>query len=216
MVSHREEFCRLALMAGANRRELCRRFGIAPMTGFKWLRRFEAEGPAGLADRSRRPLSSPERSSAAAEAQVLAVRAAHPAWGGRKIRRVLQNEGAPTVPAASTVTAILRRHGMLEGPRAASRGPMCASSTPARTISGRWTSRVTSRWRRGAAIRSPCWTTTRASPWRSGPAATSRTGRCGGAWRRCSPALACPGASCPTTARPGARLGARSPPWRSG
>lgn len=118
IVLHREEFCRLALLAGANRRELCRRFGIGPATAYKWLGRFKAEGSAGLVDRSRRPLLSPERSSAAVEAQVLEVRAAHPAWGGRKIRRVLQNEGVRCVPAASTVTAILRRHRMLDGPGA--------------------------------------------------------------------------------------------------
>lgn len=121
IVSHREEFCRLALTAGANRRELCRRFGIGPATGYKWLDRFRAEGVAGLSDRSRRPLTSPERSSAAVEAQVLEVRAAHPAWGGRKIRRVLQNKGAPVVPSASTVTAILRRHRVLDGPGAGER-----------------------------------------------------------------------------------------------
>jgi transposase InsO family protein len=44
---------------------------------------------------------------------VLAVRDDHPCWGGRKIRRVLANEGLAEVPAASTVTEILRRHGRL-------------------------------------------------------------------------------------------------------
>jgi ABC-type spermidine/putrescine transport system permease subunit II len=48
-------------------------------------------GKAGLADRSRRPQHSPGRRSAAMEGLVLAVRDAHPAWGGRKIRRRLQD-----------------------------------------------------------------------------------------------------------------------------
>lgn len=116
MESHREEFCRLASSPGANLRELCRRFAIAPTTGYLWLGRWRAEGRAGLADRSRRPASSPLRTPPALEAEVLAVRQAHPAWGGRKIRRVLEMDGlAP--PAASTVTAILRRTGRLDGPR---------------------------------------------------------------------------------------------------
>lgn len=38
------------------------------------------------------------------------MRKKHQAWGGRKIRRVLQNQGHEVVPAASTITAILRRH----------------------------------------------------------------------------------------------------------
>src|SRR5262249_1063183 len=52
--------------------------------------------------------------SAELEGQVLAVRAEHPAWGGRKLRKVLENEGVANPPSASTITEILRRHGLLE------------------------------------------------------------------------------------------------------
>jgi transposase-like protein len=55
VLSQREEFCRLALGPGANVRMLCRRFGISPTTGYKWLDVYRAEGVAGLSDRSRRP-----------------------------------------------------------------------------------------------------------------------------------------------------------------
>ena len=118
IVEERGEFCRLALSPGSNVRELCRRFGISPARGYVWLGRFKAEGLKGLADRSRRPLSSPWRTMAEREAAVLAVRAEHPVWGGRKIRRVLENEGLERPPAASTITAILRRHDLLNGPGA--------------------------------------------------------------------------------------------------
>jgi transposase InsO family protein len=50
------------------------------------------------------------------EARVLAVRTDHPVWGGRKIRRVLQDDGVAEAPSASTITDILRRHGRLDGP----------------------------------------------------------------------------------------------------
>ena len=43
-MSLREEFVQLALQAGVNRRELCRRFGIAPKTGYKWLMRYARAG----------------------------------------------------------------------------------------------------------------------------------------------------------------------------
>jgi transposase InsO family protein len=118
IMSQREEFCRLALTPGANVRELCRRWRIGSATAYKWLARYGREGVAGLENRSRRPLTSPARSSAQMEDQVLAVRAEHPVWGGRKIRRVLQDEGLAKPPAASTVTAILRRHDLLDGPGA--------------------------------------------------------------------------------------------------
>ena len=118
LMASREEFCRLAARPGANIRELCRRWGVSPQTGYKWLERYRREGVAGLADRSRRPVASPGRTSQAVEAMVLEVRKAHPAWGGRKIRRVLENEGLAGAPSPSTISAILRRRGWLDGPRA--------------------------------------------------------------------------------------------------
>jgi transposase InsO family protein len=107
----REEFIQLALV-GANLSALCRRFGISRKTGYKWLGR-RASG-AGVADRSRRPVSSPKRTEAAREAAVLVLRAEHPSWGGRKIRRRLLDLGAATAPAASTISGILRRHGLID------------------------------------------------------------------------------------------------------
>ena len=116
VVDQREEFVRLALSPGANVSELCRRFGIRRSNGYKWLGRYLAAGRAGLEDRSRRPRSSPERTSAAIEAAVLEVRAASEGvWGGRKIAAALRRAGAAAVPSASTVTQILRRHGELVG-----------------------------------------------------------------------------------------------------
>jgi transposase InsO family protein len=116
-MDRREEFVRLAGLAGANRSELCRRFGVSRSNGYKWMGRHAAEGPAGLEERSRRPLRSPGQASGELAAAVLAVRAAHPRWGGRKIRRVLQDAGV-AAPAASTITEILRRAGQLDGPGA--------------------------------------------------------------------------------------------------
>ncbi len=114
VMDQRREFVRLALQEGANRRELCRRFGISPTVGYKWLARFQS-GDAELADQSRRPHKSPGRSEAAIEAAVVVLRDAHPAWGARKIAGCLDREGLE-VPAISTVHAILRRHGRIVPP----------------------------------------------------------------------------------------------------
>jgi transposase InsO family protein len=114
MKTERGEFVRLALQPGANKSELSRRFGVSRSNASKWLKRYTAEGEAGLAERSRRPHTSPGQTPETVEAAVLAVRArSNGVWGGRKIARVLHNEGWVAVPAASTVTAILRRHGEL-------------------------------------------------------------------------------------------------------
>jgi transposase InsO family protein len=119
VIEERREFVRLAMQEGANRRELCRRFGIHADTGYKWLSRFAA-GDAELGDRSRRPHSSPRRSEAMMEARVLSVRDAHPAWGARKLARCLEREGIKP-PALSTVHTILRRHGRVVPPAGAAR-----------------------------------------------------------------------------------------------
>jgi transposase InsO family protein len=108
----RLEFVMLASVEGANVRNLCRRFGVSPTTGYKWLERWRLEGTAGLQERSRRPQTSPSRSATATEKAVLSVRAEHPAWGGRKIARRLKDLGQELIPVPSTVTAILKRHGI--------------------------------------------------------------------------------------------------------
>ena len=101
VMDQRREFVRLALQEGTNRRELCRRFGISPDVGYKWLRRWQA-GDHELADQLRRPKSMPKRSVPEVEARVLAVRDKHPAWGARKLTRCLEREGL-AAPACSTV-----------------------------------------------------------------------------------------------------------------
>src|ERR1700682_3502024 len=106
-MSQRHEFVMLFEQEGVNRRELCRRFGISPTIGYRLLARYRGNGKAGLADPARRPRHSPARTSAEMEERVPAVRDEHPAWGGRKIRRRLQDIGHHRVPSASTVTAVL-------------------------------------------------------------------------------------------------------------
>ena len=114
MREQRAEFVGLARQPKANRRALCRHFGIAPTTGYKWLRRYAAEGAGGLQDRSRGPPRSPGRTPAVMEQAVLALRAQHPTWGARKLRVLLARQGVQPLPAVSTSSASLRRHGALD------------------------------------------------------------------------------------------------------
>lgn len=112
-MQQRREFVELASQEGANRRELCRRFGIHPDTGYKWLGRWTSGEE--LTDRSRRPRSSPGRTEVSIEERILTVRDAHPAWGARKIARCLERDGV-ACPAHATVHAILQRHGRITAP----------------------------------------------------------------------------------------------------
>ncbi|UWE09510.1 IS481 family transposase [Actinacidiphila bryophytorum] len=76
--------------------------GISRATGHKWVRRWRAEGDAGLADRSSRPRATPHRTPATVEARVCELRQARK-LGPARIGPIL---GLP----ASTVHRILTRH----------------------------------------------------------------------------------------------------------
>jgi transposase InsO family protein len=89
--------------------------GVSRATAYKWLRRWRAEGLAGLADRSSRPHRSPGRTAAEVEAAVIELRMATRA-GPHRI-------GWELGMAPSTVHAVLRRAGLsrldrLDGPTA--------------------------------------------------------------------------------------------------
>jgi len=78
--------------------------GVSRQTATKWVRRYRAEGPDGLEDRSSRPRRSPR---ALAPEQVAAILAARHELG------VGPHRLAPVVGSPrSTITGVLRRHGL--------------------------------------------------------------------------------------------------------
>ena len=148
--------------------ELCARYGISRKTGYKWLERFDAEGRRGLVDRSRAPHHCPHRIDAVTAELLCAARRKHPDWGAGKLLDFLAPRH-PTVewPAVSTVAICSRgaawcRSAGVGGPT--NTPGSCHRPRPSPTISGRWTSRDSSR--RGmasTAIRSRSRTSTPAS-----------------------------------------------------
>ena len=98
--------------------ELCGRHGVSRKTGYKWLRRYEEEGPLGLRDRSRRPDRSPNRTRGEIEELLVAFRRQHPRWGPDKLLAVIRRRQPELeLPARSTVAAILKREGLVTGRR---------------------------------------------------------------------------------------------------
>jgi transposase InsO family protein len=114
---------RLQFVAEAKRTDepfvaLCARHGIAPKTGYKWLARYAAEGPAGLHERSRRPRTSPTATAPAAADALLELRRRHPTWGAKKLLAVLgRRHPRLTLPAPSTAAALLQRAGLVTARR---------------------------------------------------------------------------------------------------
>jgi len=90
--------------AGHRPADVAHQLGCSRATAYKWLRRFRAEGPAGLADRSSRPHRCPHRTPAHLEERILHVRRAQ--------RRGADWIAAELGIAASTVGRVIARHGM--------------------------------------------------------------------------------------------------------
>jgi transposase InsO family protein len=92
---------------------VAKELGISRQCAHRWVARFDAEGDAGLLDRSSRPHRMKTRTPAKTERKVVAARAKH---------RCAQDElAALTGVPARTVNRILHRHGL---PRLAACDPL--------------------------------------------------------------------------------------------
>ena len=93
---------------------LCEQFGIARETGYVWLRRYRAQGLAGLLELNRAAKRHPNQTAAAIEQAVLELRGAHMRWGPRKLKRVLERDQSGRAwPAASTIGEMVKRAGLV-------------------------------------------------------------------------------------------------------
>lgn len=95
--------------------ELYARYGISRKTGYKRLERFEAEGKAGLKDRSHAPHHCPHRIDPVMATLLCAARRAHPSWGPIKLLDWLRpcNPQVQSWPAPSTAGDLLAREGLV-------------------------------------------------------------------------------------------------------
>ena len=94
--------------------ELCQRYHISRKTGYKWISRYEAEGPPGLIDRSRRPHSSPDQTPEPVRLAIIDARRRHPSWGAKKLLKLLARKDPQAHwPSGWTVCEILKREGLV-------------------------------------------------------------------------------------------------------
>ncbi|PWK76417.1 transposase, partial [Lentzea atacamensis] len=82
-------------------RRAAERFQVSVSTAKRWADRYRTEGPAGMADRSSRPHSSPRRTCPRQERRIVKVRLAR-RWGPARIAYLLELN-------PSTVHRVLRR-----------------------------------------------------------------------------------------------------------
>jgi transposase InsO family protein len=128
-MEQRHELVLLAKSGEFTVTELCKRFAISRKTAHKWIDRYEEFGPDGLADRSRAPKHSPQRTADEIEQLITSRRREHPTWGAKKLHRILiRDDALENPPAVSTIGEILKRNGLAGRDR---RRPRYTYGTPA-------------------------------------------------------------------------------------
>lgn len=110
-------FARDAAGLVPNVKLLCAELGISRQTYYKYRRRYEAEGLAGLTVKSTRPTISPTATPPEMVAAIIAARAALLAegwdYGAISVRYRLLFEGL-AAPASRTIHRVLARNGLVE------------------------------------------------------------------------------------------------------
>ena len=113
-MSLRNEFVSLAIQRKTTISELCRRYSISRKTAYKWINHYKENTDTDFSNRSNKPNYSPNKTPFDVEALIKVTRLEFPEWGGRKLKRYLENEGHDRVPAASTITEIIKRNDLLK------------------------------------------------------------------------------------------------------
>ena len=102
------------LLDGEKMAVLCREFEISRKTGYKIWSRYQHCGLKGLTDRCRRPYRQANQLPFQIEQRIIRLKRDHPSWGAPKIREKLRRlELGISLPAISTVHAVLDRHGLV-------------------------------------------------------------------------------------------------------
>jgi transposase InsO family protein len=96
---------------------VCHLYGISRKTGYKWWKRYQAEGLEGLGGRTSRPWSSPIQTSPQWRRRVIELKLKHPFRGPKKLRAMLLKQYGQECPSASTIGKILDQQGLTKPTR---------------------------------------------------------------------------------------------------
>jgi transposase InsO family protein len=114
LVEQRYQAVLEVLVEGATVTEVAGRFGVTRQSVHRWLRRYAAQGLAGLVDQPTSPGSCPHQMPPAVEAAIVELRREHPGWGPRTIAHRLGRQGVDPVPGRSSIYRCLVRHGLID------------------------------------------------------------------------------------------------------
>jgi transposase InsO family protein len=114
LVEQRYQAVLEVLNEGVSVTEVAARSGVTRQSVHRWLRRYAAQGLAGLVDQSTMPAACPHQMPVAVEARIVELRREHPGWGPRTIGHRLNRDGVVPVPGRSSIYRCLVRHGLIE------------------------------------------------------------------------------------------------------
>ena len=110
------------MKSGEKVTDLCKEFGISRKTAYKFIDRYEKQGPSGLHDVSRRPHFCPNETPEEIKSLIFNTKLERPTWGAGKIREWLMRKNPDLkIPSRFTVHEILNRYNLVTRSRAGRR-----------------------------------------------------------------------------------------------
>ena len=103
------------LLDGEKMAVVCREFGISRKIGYKLFNRYKEHGIRGLEDRARSPYRHPNKLPSGRDGYFADQTRIPQLWGAPKIcEKLIKDYPVIRPPAASTVHAVLDRHGLIK------------------------------------------------------------------------------------------------------
>src|SRR5688572_21026503 len=127
------------LLEGEKMAPVCRQFGISRVTGYKIFNRYKECGLDALNDRSRRPYRHANKLPFQVERTILGIKREHSSWGAPKIRdKLIRQLPMIKAPAASTIHAVLDRHGLVKRRKRRRYKAQGTELTATQAVNGLW------------------------------------------------------------------------------
>ena len=112
VIESRKRFVMETYKSMANFTETCRKYGISTKTGYKWLKRFEEHGVAGLKDKPSIAKTVRNKTEIEIQNRIMQIKRKHLTWGAKKIQTIYKRKYPNEyVPCRSTIEELFKREG---------------------------------------------------------------------------------------------------------
>jgi len=116
MKEERQKFLLEALESNSRTfKDICYDYNISPKTGYKWCKRYLAEGQKGLDEFPRTPKSNPTKISAEVKECIISLKQEFAKWGAKKIRAEIINHFPHLkVPSEGSIFNLLSQNDLVK------------------------------------------------------------------------------------------------------